>query len=179
MMDQQATPHIIEGNYLVSHAPFVLLSLVDILVAIFSTLGIVYPLLYGMPSQWAFGITNIMAASIYVICAVVGFSVSIYLLHRFKSELEGQGSIRVSLSRLVLVLSPPFFLVSTVLDFTVSLILGDFSIPWGFLFYGPGLGLLIARLLYFLYESRYWKMKSIPSREPSVFLQVSHYVISK
>ncbi|MBS3793981.1 MAG: hypothetical protein KGY80_03745 [Candidatus Thorarchaeota archaeon] len=176
---QGQRPERISGNYLSSHASFLLLSSVDIVVSIFSTLGIIFPVIYDWPSPWPFGITNIMAAILYVFCAFIGLIVGFYLLHRYKRRLEEQGSIRVSVKNVVLVLSPPFFVVSTVLDFLVSLILADFSIPWGYLFYGPGLGLLIARLLYFVYESRHWKLKSVPSREPSVFPQVGSYVISK
>lgn len=170
---------VIERNYLFSHAPFLVLSLIDIVVAFFSTSGIILPLFYDWPSPWPFGITNIKAARLYFLSAFFGLILAFYFLRRYKMKLENQGSIRVSLSKLILVLSPPFFIISSVLDFIVSLFLGDFSIPWGFLFYGPGLGLLIARLFYFAYETRYWKLEPAPSAEPFVFFHVGHYVISK
>ncbi|MFO7836092.1 MAG: hypothetical protein R6V83_05515 [Candidatus Thorarchaeota archaeon] len=176
---QGQRPQTISGNYLSSHGSFLLLSSVDIVVGIFSTVGIIFPIIYGWPSPWPFGITNIAAAMLYFLTAFVGLIVGFYLLHRYKRRLEEQGSIRISIKNIILVLSPPFFVVSTVLDFLMSFILADFSTPWGYLFFGPGLGLLIARLLYFVYESRYWKLKPVPSREPSIFPQVGYYVISK
>lgn len=178
-MYQGQRPETISGNYLSSHASFLLLSSVDIVVSIFSTAGILFPILYDRPSPWPFEITNTMAALVYFPSAFVGLIVGFYLLQRYKRRLEVHGSMRVSVKNAVLVLSPPFFIVSTVLDFLVSLILADFSIPWGYLFYGPGLGLLIARLLYFVYESRHWKLEPVRSREPSIFPQMGYYVISR
>jgi len=103
--------------------------LIDIIVAFFSTTGIIFPPIYGWPSPWPFGITNIVAAILYFLCAFTGLIAGFYLLHRYKCQLEEQGSIRVSIKSVVLVLSPPFFVVSTILDFLVSLLLADFQIP--------------------------------------------------
>lgn len=169
----------IEGNYLLS-IRFLPFTILDIALAVVSTLGITLAWIQRPSSTWIYEISTMDAVILYVILAFLGFSVGVYLLRRFEKKFIKKEAVRVSIPYMILVLSPPFSVVSVVLGFAVNTALGGFGgLAWSYLFYGPGLGLLLARFLYFIHRSRLWTFRPIPNEEPEAFPNVKQYIVSK
>jgi hypothetical protein len=107
--------------------------------------------------DWGPWFTNYTVSLLYFSLSLVGFAISLYVLSKFNRDLEMQKSIRLSVSKMTLILNPPFFFVALIVGTSISVIQPNLTLFRGVLLcYGFGLGLLLARVLYYIYESRTW-----------------------
>jgi hypothetical protein len=134
---------------------------------------------YG--SDWGTWFTNSTALLLYFSLSIVGFAIGLYVLRKFKRHLNMQGSIRLSMSKMILTLNTPFFFVALVVGTLISVIQPSLTLLRGVLLcYGFGLGLLIARVLYYIYESRTWIVTPIfPDEVTQKRRRVLGYLISR
>lgn len=186
MQTQNKTPaDVIEpitGNYMFS-LPFIPLTATDIMLSVLGTKRFILdpaPLLSPAGSyDVALQLSATEAAILYVGSALCLFPVGILLLHQFHRDLRRRGAMPIRPSRMLLVLSPPYFVIPGLIGFILWFAQGAVqALDWILLLYGPGLGLFISRFLYFLYESRFWRIEPVPRDEPSRFRVVDHYVVS-
>ena len=133
---------------------------------------------YG--SDWGPWFTNFIVSLLYSSFSVVGFVTGCYVLRTFKRDLNKQGSIRLSISKMLLILNTPFFFVAIILGVSISLIQPSLTLLRGsLLIYGFGLGLLLARVLYYIFESRTWIVTPIfPAKATQKRKRVLGYLIS-
>ncbi|MBS3795565.1 MAG: hypothetical protein KGY80_11740 [Candidatus Thorarchaeota archaeon] len=181
--DQDITPiEPIEDNYLLSWR-FGPLTILDIILSVSYTSSILFYLLNGSRLDvylWGNQLTGVEGAFVYFSSALGGFLVGIYFLHRLKKDLMKQELTPLSIARMFLVLSPPYFLFSMSIGFILGRVqTAWYTSDWTMLLYGPGLGLLAARLLYFIHESRFWKFEPVLSEKRSRFRDVDHYLASR
>ncbi|MCK4565682.1 MAG: hypothetical protein KAU48_00085 [Candidatus Thorarchaeota archaeon] len=133
---------------------------------------------YG--SDWGPWFTNYTATLFYFSLSLVGFAIGLYVLRKFNRDLDMQESIRISMSKMILTLNTPFFFVAIIVGTLISVIQPSLTLLRGvLLYYGFGLGLLFARVLYYIYESRTWIVTPIfPAKATQKRRRVLGYLIS-
>lgn len=173
------------ANYLFSWQQIVLI-FAEILFACESIFYIVfsnYSNPYGF--DWGSWFTNYTATLFYFSLSLVGFAIGLYMLRKFRRDIDKQGSISLSINKMLLILNPPFFLVALIVGTSISVIQPSLSLLRGSLLcYGFGLGLLLARVLYYIYESRTWIVtpifpaKAIQKRRRVLGFMISSHISS-
>jgi hypothetical protein len=171
----------ITGNYMFS-LQFIALTATDIMLSIWGTERFILDFLLSPRGSYdlAFQLSATEAAILYVGSALCFFPVGILLLHQFHRDLRRKEVMPVSAGGMLLALSPPYFVVPVIGGLVLGFGQGpSVTLDWILLFSGPCLGLFISRFLYFLYESRFWRIEPVPRDEPSRFRVVDHYVVSR
>ncbi len=172
---------VTDGNYMFSWR-FIALTVVDIFLSMMgANLFILYPLVsYNNIYEWGLELSLIDAAALYLGSALCFFPVGFYLLHKFNMDLNSNEEMSVSTSRLLISLSPPYFLFSVLGGFILGFGQTITQVyDWILLLYGPGFGFFLARLFYFFYESRFWVIEPVLLQNPSRFRVLDHYIVTR
>ena len=131
--------------------------------SLWSVLGSVIVLSYfnQVPSGtlWGFVLTGTQAAALFLFLVPMGFMVSWHMLSQVRDDIRNEGFVLISPQRLMVVLGIPFVFIVVTLALLLSLI--DIGLPFYYtlaVFYGFGLGMVVARTWITMTDMRRWKI---------------------
>ncbi|MGY5881545.1 MAG: hypothetical protein RTV31_14945 [Candidatus Thorarchaeota archaeon] len=144
---------------IVRHIAFLTSLFVDLLLSLMSIQIVIFSYFGQTPSstQWGFALTGAQAAVLFLFLVPLGFVTSWRLLSQVRDDVRNEGFVLISPQRLMVVLGMPFVFIAGALALLLSLIgIGLPFYPTAWLFYGFGLGMVIARTWIAMTDLKIW-----------------------
>ncbi len=167
-------------NYLIS-GRFILLTIVEAGISLISVFTILYFLaIKPLGFDWGIPFSNSYVSMIYLVGSLSGSAISLWSSNQLKTKLDARGSVTLSLIPTLIILNPPFSLFAVVSAFLMSLMVIETSfIQFLLLLYGFGSGLLLARVFFFLLNSRHWSFTPNKKVNEDEGCSIISYTLSK
>jgi hypothetical protein len=144
---------------IVRHIAFLTSLFVDLLLSLMSIQIVLFSYFGQTPSstQWGFALTGTQAAVLFLFLVPLGFVTSWRLLSHVRDDVRNEGFVLISPQRLIVVLGIPFVFIAGALALLLSLIgIGLPFYPTASLFYGFGLGMVVARTWIAMTDLKIW-----------------------